>query len=100
LRDAATVSPYRVTLRLESLAGLRQYQVVQRKDLSIDVYFHCEAAQAERLRGELQAAMVELCGSEPTLRIHFQKHSLHKVAGKFRPVHSEAGEPAASGPGA
>ena len=94
VNSSVSVSPYRVTLRLEAIAGLRQYQVVQRKDLSIDVYFHCEAAQSERLRSEVQAAIAELCGTEVTLRLHFQKHSLHKVAGKFRPVHSEAGSEA------
>jgi phenylacetate-CoA ligase len=89
LASGAAVSPYRVTLRLEIIVGLRQYQIVQRKDLSIDAYFHCDEPDAPRVREALSAAIAELC-TDLTVRLHFQKHSLHKVAGKFRPVQSEA----------
>lgn len=90
LPTGSSVSPYRVTMRLEALAGLRQYQVVQRKDLSLDVSFHSETANANAVGKALAAALDEVCAELPR-RLHFHASSLPKVAGKFRPVHSEAG---------
>ena len=94
LGSGNSVSPYRVTLRFEAIPSLRQYQVVQRKDLSVDIYFHCEEAHAGSVSDALSTALAELCG-ELTTRLHFQKHALHKVVGKFRPVQSEASPAAA-----
>jgi len=83
-----TVSPYRVTLGLETLKLLRQYRVVQRKDLSVDVYFHCDERQVEAVRSDIANVLAGLCPGLP-LRFHFEKAALLKVAGKFRPVESE-----------
>jgi len=82
------VSPYRFTMKLESLSNMRQYQVVQRKDMSLDVYFHSDERYADTTREEISTTLAELCAALP-MRIHFQKRALHKVAGKFRPVTSE-----------
>jgi len=88
LPSGMAISPYRFTMRLEALPQIRQYQVVQRKDMSLDVYFHSDERHTDTIREGISTALAELCGELPA-RIHFQKLALHKVAGKFRPVESE-----------
>lgn len=88
LPSGRMISPYRVTLCLEDLPQLRQYQVVQREDMSLDVYFNSDERHTESVRQDIFTALARLCPGLPA-RIRFQNHALHKAAGKFRPVQSE-----------
>ncbi len=88
LPSGQSISPYRVTLRLEALPHLRGYQVVQRKDMSLDVYFNTDDQHTDAVRVDICNALAELCGELPA-RFHFQRDAVHRVAGKFRPVQSE-----------
>jgi phenylacetate-CoA ligase len=88
LLSGETISPYRVTLCLEELPDVRGYQVVQRRDLSLDVYFNSDDQHTDRVRQDISTALAPLCGELP-LRIHYQQQATHQVAGKFRPVQSE-----------
>jgi phenylacetate-CoA ligase len=88
LGSGRTLSPYRVTLCLEAIARIRQYQVVQRKDMTLDVYFNTDEQHTDAVRRSISTGLADLCGDLP-VRIHFQKQALHIGAGKFRPVQSE-----------
>ena len=77
-----------MTLCLEALPDIRQYQVVQREDMSLDVYFDCAEQHTESVRQGIFTVVAALCGSLP-LRVTYQKHTLNGTAGKFRPVQSE-----------
>lgn len=89
LPSGSTISPYRFTMRLEALSALRQYQVIQRQDLSLDVYVHCDERHTETVREQIFTALGALCADLPA-RVHYQKNALPRVAGKFRTVQSEA----------
>lgn len=88
LASGRTLSPYRVTLCLEALPSIRQYQVVQRKDMSLDVYFNSDERHTESVGQAISTALAELCEGLP-MRVEFQKDGLQKTTGKFRPVKSE-----------
>jgi phenylacetate-coenzyme A ligase PaaK-like adenylate-forming protein len=88
LRDGRRVSPYRLTMSLEAVLDIKQYQVIQRSDLSLDVYFHSDERHTDAIGQKLLTVLSDICGDLPA-RIHFQKLATSKVAGKFRPVQSE-----------
>jgi phenylacetate-CoA ligase len=88
LRDGRRVSPYRLTMSLEAVPHIKQYQVVQRSDLSLDVYFHSDERHTDAIGQKLFTVLSDICGDMPT-RVHFHKHATTNVAGKFRPVQSE-----------
>jgi phenylacetate-CoA ligase len=90
LPSGNAVSPYRVTLRLEQIDRVRQYQVIQRPDLALDVYVHVGSDDVDRVCGEVRSALEEICGDLP-MRVHPQAEALQAPRGKFRPVQSEAG---------
>lgn len=88
LSSGRKLSPYRFTLCLETIPGMHQYQVVQRTDLSLDVYFNCDEQYSESIREQIFTSLAELCG-DLQARVQFQQHALKTIAGKFRPIRSE-----------
>lgn len=89
LPDGGLVSPYRVTLALEDIAGLRRYRIVQRMDLSVDARLWVDGvdpAATGRAAGERLDVL--LAG---TLAVRIQASADAPPGGrKFRPVRSEA----------
>ena len=83
--DGRSISPYQVTLALEAVPGLRQYQVVQTDARRLSVRFvpgdGCGVDSERRIRAELQA----LC---PDFSVHPEPVAalIMDVDGKFRVV--------------
>ena len=90
LPSGRTLSPYVVTTCLERIAGVRQYAVIQYADLSLDILVHTHVKGVDDVRRVTELAIGQLCREPLTVRIHLQQEPLASVAGKFRPVRSEA----------
>lgn len=91
LRNGGKVSPYRATLRLEDIAGVEQYEVIQRRDLSVDVYLWGRLDQPAEAIARAQSAIRDLLGGELPVTAHYAPAPRERGAGKFRPVRCEAG---------
>lgn len=81
------VSPYHITTSIETIPGLRQYQVVQREDFSIDIHFESEGADS--VGQQLLSRLFALCGDQIVVRPHWHHEPLDVGHGKLRPVRSE-----------
>jgi phenylacetate-CoA ligase len=90
LPGGGRLSPYRVTMSLEGIEGLEQYQVVQAADLSVEVIVRTSAAEAEPIAEAVRRAVNYVCDGALPLRIKVVSGSGWPVAGKLRPVRSLA----------
>ncbi len=90
--DGSPVSPYRVTLLLEDVAGLRRYQVVQRGDLAIDVYLWATETMPDGAFEGVRSAVEQLMDGSVTVRVRAGAPDSAAGLRKFRPVRSEAGD--------
>ncbi len=91
LRNGGKVSPYRATLRLEEIAGIVQYEVIQRRDLSVDVYLWGAPQDPAAATASAQCTIRTLLGGDLPVRAHYAKAPREGGSGKFRPVRCEAG---------
>jgi phenylacetate-CoA ligase len=94
LPDGRLVSPYRITLALEEVAGLRRYQVIQRRDLSVDVLLWTGGAEPRSIRRQADERLRALLGAEADIRLQAILGEPDSGARKFRPVSSEASQQA------
>ncbi|MCC5958861.1 MAG: hypothetical protein JJU08_05945 [Rhodobacteraceae bacterium] len=91
-RDRSAVSPYRVTLALEDAVDVLRYQVIQRRDLSLDVSLWVKDELPQQAVQRVETDLLRLMGEGVVVRV--KQGSPNAAAGlrKFRPVRSEAGE--------
>lgn len=90
LPNGERISPYRIDLALESLPGLRAFEVVQQADYSIDVTIDVAKPQAEGMRREIAGKLAAILGNATPFRISAGAIR-REGAGKFRPIRSHAG---------
>jgi phenylacetate-CoA ligase len=87
------VSPYRITMSLEALEGVEQYEVVQNRDLSVEVFIRTVAADAAPIFERARRAVNHVC--DGALRLEVKAMAAPDGAGrKLRPVRCLAGETA------
>lgn len=91
LRGGRKVSPYRATLRLEEIGGIEQYEVIQRRDLSVDVYLWGRLQDPATAIASAQSSISTLLGGELAVRAHYAPAPRERGPEKFRPVRCEAG---------
>ena len=91
LRSGRKVSPYRATMRLEEIPGVEQYQVIQRRDLTVDVYLWGRLEDPAAAMANAQSTISDLLGDELPVRAHHAAAQREYGPGKFRPVRCEAG---------
>lgn len=82
------ISPYRLTLALEAVPSISRYQVVQREDLSLDVYVAAAAGTDEAVLRAVQA-VAGIAGPDLTVRGN-TSFPPARPGEKFRPVRSYA----------
>ena len=90
LTTGKRVSPYRLTLALETVPNITRYQVVQRADLSVDVLLQTTERNAAPLYQKAQAAVAGVLGPGLTVRAGALIAAGKSIAEKFRPVRSYA----------
>jgi phenylacetate-CoA ligase len=93
LPGGAALSPYRITTQLESIAGMAQYQVVQRADLGVDVYVRANESQSAIVMKSAAATLRALCGPRIAVRVHPMDGTVDPLRRKHRPVQSLAVTP-------
>jgi phenylacetate-CoA ligase len=87
------VSPYRITTSLEALEGVDEYEVVQNRDLSVEVFIRTVAADAAPIFERARRAVNQVC--DGALRLEVKAMAAPDGTGrKLRPVRCLAGETA------
>jgi len=90
LANGAFVSPYEVTLALDRVAGLRQYQVVQRDDLSVDLYVAPAETEAPTVIDRARQVLASACGEVLSINVHVRPEEPVQFGAKQRVVCSYA----------
>lgn len=93
LPGGGRVSPYRITTSLEVLEGVDQYQVVQNRDLSVEVFIRTVAADSAPIFERARRAVNHVCDGALRLEVKAMAAS-DGTARKLRPVRCLAGETA------
>jgi phenylacetate-CoA ligase len=93
LPGGGRISPYRITTSLEVLEGVDQYEVVQHRDLSVEVFIRTVAADAAPIFERARRAVNHVC--DGALPLEVKAMAAREGAGrKLRPVRCLAGETA------
>jgi phenylacetate-CoA ligase len=88
--DGGWVSPYEITVALDQIPGIRQYQVAQRRDLTIDLFI---AAAGEDSAAVLESAgrvLRLVCGDSARVEVHARPEQPLVPGRKQRTVCSQA----------
>lgn len=88
--DGGWVSPYEITVALDQIPGIRQYQVAQRRDLTIDLFI---AAAGEDPAAVLESAgrvLRLICGDSARVEVHARAEQPLVPGRKQRTVCSQA----------
>ncbi len=88
--DGGLISPYRLDVLLEQVAGLNAYEVVQQADRSIDVTLEVEAGTAERVAAIVRRELQDVVGADLALRVGLGPIRRDPSRAKFRPIRSQA----------
>jgi phenylacetate-CoA ligase len=88
--DGGLISPYRLDVLLEQVAGLDAYEVVQQADRSIDVTLEVEAGTAERVAAIVRRGLQDVVGADLALRVGLGPIRRDPSRAKFRPIRSQA----------
>lgn len=86
------ISPYRITMSIEVIEGIDQYQVVQNADLSLEVFVRTSAADPGPILESVRRAVNHVCDGALPLGVKIMGGSVGSLAGKLRPVRSLAGD--------
>lgn len=90
LANGGVLSPYEVTLALDRVDGIRQYQVIQRDDLSLDLYV-APAEEAEpSVLDRARQVLASICGGVMPVNVHRREDDLLRFDQKARVVCSHA----------
>lgn len=90
LANGAWLSPYEVTLALDRVAGIRQYQVVQHNDLSVDLYVAPGDAPASSVLDKARQVLAGVCGGVMSINVHELAEQPVRFGEKQRVVCSHA----------
>ncbi len=86
------ISPYRVTLHLETIAGNEEYRVIQHPDFSVEVFVRAAPAMEIQVLSAARSVMQTICGHSLPLTIRPMSALTASPTGKLRPVRSLARE--------
>ena len=89
LANGRWLSPYEVTLALDRVDGIREYQVIQRNDLSVDLYVAAEAAAASVL-DKARQVLAGVCEELMPINVHELASEARSFDQKQRVVCSHA----------
>lgn len=92
--DGERISPYRLDVLLEQVAGLNAFEVVQQADHSIDVTLEVEPGTAGRVEAVVRRELQAVVGPRLALRIDLGPIHRDPCGAKFRPIRSLARWPA------
>lgn len=90
LADGGYLSPYEVTLALDRVSGIRQYQVVQRDDLSVDLYVAPEHAAGPSVLDRARQVLAGICGGVTAVNVYLREEEPLRFDQKQRVVCSQA----------
>lgn len=88
--DGGWVSPYEITLALDQVPGLRQYQVAQRADLAIDLYAATTPSQEAVVLENARRVLRKVCGETSVVEVHSRVEHPLQLGQKQRTVRSLA----------
>lgn len=88
LADGRCISPYLLTTRIETVAGLRQYQFLQHNDhrLELRVIFMQNHRERDATVDRLRCILTELVGPETGIRVTPVESIMRTTAGKHQVV--------------
>lgn len=89
LASGRWLSPYEVTLALDRVDGIREYQVIQRNDLSVDLYVAAESAAASVL-DKARQVLAGVCEGLMPINVHELASEVRRFDQKQRVVCSHA----------
>lgn len=89
LADGMRLSPYRLIVTLEALAGVAEYRVTQQADLSVEVTLRCRDADSQDLAARARQTVAALCPGLP-LQVRCTVAPLPRPDGKLRTIRSFA----------
>lgn len=90
LANGGWLSPYEVTLALDRVDGIRQYNVVQRDDLSVDLYVASGEMEAPSVLDRARQVLASACGGLTSINVHLRAEEPMRFDRKQRVVCSEA----------
>jgi phenylacetate-CoA ligase len=90
LPDGSRISPYRITMSVESIPSVVQYQVVQHATLALEVFVRTSARDVARVFDSVRAAIDRVCGGVLDIEVKSMEARASGTT-KFRPVRSFAG---------
>ena len=90
LADGAWLSPYEVTLALDRVDGIRQYNVVQRDDLSVDLYVAPGETEVPTVLDRARQVLAGACGGLARINVHLRAEEPMHFDRKQRVVCSQA----------
>jgi phenylacetate-CoA ligase len=89
--DGGWVSPYEVTVALDQVPGIRQYQVAQRRDLTIDLYVApVDASSSAAALDSACRVLRTVCGESVRVEVHTRAEQPLQPGRKQRTVLSLA----------
>jgi phenylacetate-CoA ligase len=91
LPDGSRLSPYRITLSVESIPSVVQYQVLQRESLALEVLVRTSAPDPVSVFESVRAAIDRVCGGVLDIEVKSMDSTAARAGAKFRPVMSMAG---------
>lgn len=91
LADGRLISPYSVTIALESVEGLGRYQIVQRESQSLLLRYESSSANRAAVGEALRDAVAELVGTQTRIRLEPVDRLETAPGTKFRVIQSDRG---------
>jgi phenylacetate-coenzyme A ligase PaaK-like adenylate-forming protein len=90
LPTGSVLSPYEVTFALDRVDGIRQYQVVQRDDLSVDLYVAPAEPAEPSVLDRARQVLASICGGVMSINVHQRDEEPVRFDQKQRVVCSHA----------
>jgi phenylacetate-CoA ligase len=89
LAGGAVLSPFEVTLALDRVPGIREYQVIQRDARQIDLYVSPSGYDASSAMDRARHALATLCGGVAAITVHLRQSTALRIGQKQRVVCSQ-----------
>lgn len=88
--DGGWVSPYEITIALDEVPGIRQYQVAQRSDLTIDLFIAAADSNTSAVLESASRVLRKVCGESVRVEVHAREEQPLVPGRKQRTVCSQA----------
>jgi hypothetical protein len=88
--EGGWISPYEITVAMDLVPGIRQYQVVQRPDLTIDLYVTAVDADPSTAMDSACRVLRMVCGETARVEVHARVEQPLVPGRKQRTVCSQA----------